>query len=267
MAKVSVIIPVYNAKENIIACIDSLLNQTLRDLEVILVDDNSSDNGIEQAQNHLSQTPSEIQFKFLKNSSNLGPGLTRNMGLKEAQGDYVIFLDADDWADASMCEKLYQKATKEGADISYCNALAHKDGVTQLLPNPNFKGKEYYLTHFKAYLWTYCFRRAFIADNGIEFPTGKSSEDTYFITCAILASQKMAKVEEALYHYIYYTSSISHKRDLTRWKHKLATFNKLMKWSKEKGYMKQYRCQLYIIYLKKAILTSIKDFLINLFNL
>lgn len=266
MPKISIIIPIFNAEKQITACVNSLLKQTIKDIEVIFVDDHSTDKSIISIKQFLQNQTTSISFKFLETASNVGPGLARNMGIEASTGEYLLFIDADDWVEPTMCESLYKEAVSKNSDISYCNAIAHKGKNSWMLENPTYNGKKHYLTHYKAYLWTYCFRRQFIVENQILFPCERSAEDSYFIACSILLCNKMAKVSKELYHYILYSTSISHKCDFSRYKQKASVFNKLLRFAEKHNLINQYRWQLYYIYLKKVILTSIKDIFLNIKN-
>ena len=96
MLKVSVIIPVYKAKETITACLDSVLAQTLDGMEVVLVDDHGGDGTIEAARGYAAAHSGPVRFRFTETEANSGPGIARNVGVAAATGDFVAFLDADD---------------------------------------------------------------------------------------------------------------------------------------------------------------------------
>ena len=111
--KVSIIVPVYNAEEYLEQCLDSIVNQTLKDIEIILVDDNSTD-----------KSP-VIMCEYQKNDSRInilkgkgtGAGGARNVGLEKAKGDYLLFLDADDFFELNMAEKMYNRGVETNSDI------------------------------------------------------------------------------------------------------------------------------------------------------
>jgi glycosyltransferase involved in cell wall biosynthesis len=102
MPKISVIIPVFNAEKTIIRCIDSLLNQTLEDMEIIVIDDHGQDSSIEIIQKRIENHPKKNKFYFAKTSVNSGPGIARNIGLQMAKGDYVAFVESDDFVESDM---------------------------------------------------------------------------------------------------------------------------------------------------------------------
>jgi glycosyltransferase involved in cell wall biosynthesis len=118
--KVSIIIPVYNASNFLERCLDSVLSQTLSDIEVICIDDCSSDNSFEILKDYVGK---DSRIKFFKNEQNIGQGLTRNKGLDIAQGEYVAFVDCDDWIEPDMYEVLYSKTKIKKYDLICCNLV------------------------------------------------------------------------------------------------------------------------------------------------
>ena len=115
MAKISVIIPVYNCEKFIEKCLQSLVNQTLTDIEIILVNDGSTDNS-----QKIIEKFSDTRIKLI-NKKNGGQSSARNVGLDVANGEYIGFIDSDDWVDSDFFEKLYNTAKKYNADISISN--------------------------------------------------------------------------------------------------------------------------------------------------
>ena len=120
---ISIIIPLYNAELYIEKCIMSLLNQTLKDIEILVIDDCGSDNSV-QVVNKLKQKHDEADIiKIVSMPVNSGAAASRNYGLQIATGEYVGFMDADDWCNDAMFEQLYTQAKQHNADWSFCNAI------------------------------------------------------------------------------------------------------------------------------------------------
>ena len=111
MADISIIVPIYNAEKYLNKCIDSLVNQTKKELEFILVNDGSTD-----LSEDIIKSYKDKRIKYFKNK-NQGIGKTRNFGIDKATGKYLMFLDSDDYLDINACEKLYNKAIKEKSDL------------------------------------------------------------------------------------------------------------------------------------------------------
>lgn len=266
MKKVSVIIPVYNASRYIERCLESIAQQTLRDIEVILIDDHGSDNSIGLAKEYaVGSLRKDIVYRFLETPQNSGPAVARNMGLKAATGEYVAFLDADDWIEPEMYETLYKNACAVEADLSCCNAMQDfEDGQqSRVLTNPIIKQnpicvreRRRFLKTYVAYFWTYIYRRAWLVENEIEFANSKSAEDSAFVGCCILAAERIAQIDEPYYHYIIHIGSLT-QRKVWKGREKRKAFNAMIAFSKRKNRLRIYWPQLLYIYIKKALLVPI----------
>ena len=112
--KISVIVPIYNVEEYLEKCLDSLVNQTLKDIEIILINDGSPDNSEAIVKKYLKKYKEKIIYHKKENE---GQGIARNYGIKLAKGEFISFVDSDDYIDLTMLEKLYNKAIKENSDI------------------------------------------------------------------------------------------------------------------------------------------------------
>jgi len=272
MPKISIIIPVYNAEKHILKCINSLLNQTLFDLEVILVDDHGFDNSIELVKKHIKNHERKDMFRFTATEHNSGPGAARNIGINLAQGEYVAFVDSDDWIESDMYSELYEAVDLQNTDV--CNCYAWLDDAqskkSRVLKNPTLSGGDFcdedkaaFLTDYVAYLWTFIFRRSFLFENKITFPPEKSAEDSYFIACCILCAKGMSQVPKALYHYVLHADSLSQSKNKFRHKDKLKAFERLFDFAKQRNMYLLFRPELDFVYVKKAYLSSCFDYLKN----
>ena len=118
MPKVSVIVPVYNVEKYIDKCLESLVNQTLKDIEIIIVNDGSTDNSIKIVEEYKEKYKNKIIYLEKENG---GLSDARNYGIQYAKGEYIAFLDSDDYVDRKMYEKLYNKAIENNSDIVECD--------------------------------------------------------------------------------------------------------------------------------------------------
>ncbi len=123
MIKVSVIVPIYNAENYLEQCLDSIVSQTLADIEIILIDDGSTDGSAEICKKYLSD--SRVRYYHKKNA---GAVMARRDGICFAKGEYIGFVDSDDWLNTSMYETMYMEAKKNNADIVFCNCIQNADG-------------------------------------------------------------------------------------------------------------------------------------------
>lgn len=266
----SIIIPVYNASQFIERCLQSVERQPLSGLEVILVDDHGSDDSIAKARHIAEQSPrKDISWHFASTPFNSGPSAARNIGLQMAIGEYVAFLDADDWVEPEMYESLYKNALKFQADLSCCNAVQdYEDGrQSRVLVNPAIENgaftapaKRHFLSTFVAYFWTFIYRREWLVEHGIKFPGTKSAEDSSFLACCVLMADRVARTDRPLYHYVMHSGSLTGRR-IWKGRDKRRSFNELIRFAKSKGVYSAYRVQLLYIYMKKAILVPIIEML------
>ncbi len=203
---ISIIVPVFNAGRYLDKCIASILTQTYSDFELILINDGSTDNSL-QLCNKYAQIDSRI---IVVSQQNSGAGVARNAGLKIANGDYVGFVDSDDYIHSSMYELLYDAAISNNADIVQCGYVkvsAHEDVIsgsnyTNLVQDNPKKAFEDYCKHRNVDNYSPCklFKRERITD--IWFGDYKYSEDAYFIFQAFLKCRKLVVIPDQLYYYV-----------------------------------------------------------------
>lgn len=273
MIKVSVILPVYGVAEYIEKCTQSLLEQTLQEMEFIYVDDHGPDNSIELVQKMIADHPRKSQFVFLKPEHNMGAGMARNFAIPHAKGEYVAFVDSDDWVEPTMFEELYNAAIAQGGvDLCYCQAAKdYLDGQpTEILRNPEIEPgtltdekRRFFLTHYVSLFWTFIYRREMLLATGIEYPETRSADDSYFVTSNLLLANSVARVDKPFYHYLIRPGSVCTTKDSTKYQKRLATFASLMKFLKDKGVYNDYKAEIDFIYLKKGYLTSVFNYVYN----
>ena len=212
MPKVSVIIPVYNVEKYLSQCLDSVVNQTLKDIEIICIDDGSTDNSLEILKTY-AQKDSRIKILTQQNS---GAGAARNLGLKKASGQYLYFMDSDDFISAELVEKMYSKIREHVADICVCQNNTFNDN-TQEYKNCNW-AKDIDLTMglevFNKYdiplnLFQFCniptqtklYRTDFVKDNKIKFQEIKICNDVFFNFYSLAMAEKIVMLKEELATY------------------------------------------------------------------
>lgn len=191
--KLSVIVPVYRAEAFLNECVDSLLGQTLRDMEIILVDDGSPDGSGAIMADYAARFPERVRTLTLDNG---GQGRARNRGMDIAQGEYLGFVDSDDYIEPEMFETLCRVADVEGADIVDCCIEAfYPDGRTELLRT--WRGDRPIAAAGSA--CNKLFRRGFVGET--RFPEGLKYEDFGFTAELLLRSGKTVHLPKALYRY------------------------------------------------------------------
>ncbi|MBR3874040.1 MAG: glycosyltransferase family 2 protein [Clostridia bacterium] len=211
MVDVSVIIPVYNASKHLEECIRSVCTQTLESIEIICVDDSSTDDSLEILY-RLAQYDSRIVVLTQKNA---GAGAARNHGLRLAQGKYLSFLDADDFFDPQMLEKAFRKAEAEQAELVVFKADFYNEklhtfspcvyGVREsMLPaHRPFSGVEIEKDIFKVvvgWAWDKLFLTDFVRENGLRFQEQRTSNDLLFVFSALAKAQRITTLPDTLAH-------------------------------------------------------------------
>jgi len=210
MIKISVIVPIYNTERYLSKCLDSLVNQTLKDIEIIVVNDETPDNS------------QKIIDKFVKKYKNIksyikkngGLSDTRNYGIKKATGEYIVFIDSDDYIDLSMLEKLYNSAKENKLDIVTCNCVKvyeDNDNKIVLKSNLNYSDdvvKNYLLAQPMACIRI--FKRELFKNNS--FKKGIYYEDLELVPRMVNSTKKIGFLDEDLYYYLQRNGSIIHQK-------------------------------------------------------
>lgn len=211
--KVSVIVPVYNVEKYLAKCLNSLVNQSLKSIEILVINDGTKDNSQVIIDQYVQQYPNLIKGLIKQNG---GLSDARNFGFRHAQGEFVAFIDSDDWVDLTMMEKLYQRAYLTQADIAVCDMeYVYEDGhvetslggdfnIVDVQENPNIVtinnsacNKLYRVTLFE----------------DVEFEKGIWYEDLATIPKLISISNRLVKVDEPLYKYFQRWNSIVHTQN------------------------------------------------------
>ncbi|MCM1324581.1 MAG: glycosyltransferase [Acetobacter sp.] len=214
--KVSVVLPIYNVAKYLPKCLDSLLNQSLEDIEIICVNDCSPDNSLEILQQYAKK---DSRIKII-DQANTGPGTARNNGIRAASGEYVGFVDPDDWVDKEMFAKMYQTAVENNADIVECGVMTHnektgktksKQGFASVISSKAFNAQEYpeYVFDGITSGWNKLCRRTFLIENNIYFSDGRAAEDHYFTIAARLKAKSAVCLPEPYYNYFVRSSSLT----------------------------------------------------------
>lgn len=271
MPKVSVIVPVHNSRDYISACLDSLVEQTLDDMEIVLVDDRGRDDSLQIIQTYLTAYEGGKQFVITQTAEGKGPGAARNTGIACASGEYVAFLDSDDLLEPEFCERLYNAAAGIGADLAFCDiSFEYPGGISIIKTNPKVesgpideKKKKKFLSRGTAFFTTFIYKKSFLSDSGISFPLTRCAEDKCFLACCILCAGSIASVGKPLYRYLIYQDSVSKKKDRKRHSQRLESFRLLKSFAKERGLYRQYRCAINSLCLKQGTLRSWIDYLKN----
>ena len=273
MIKVSVILPVYGVADYIVKCTESLLAQTLQEMEFLFVDDRGPDNSIELLKQTIKGHPREKQFCILTPEHNLGAGMARNFAIPEAKGEYIAFVDSDDWIEPDMFERLYNRAKEQGnTDLCMCQASKdYLDGTpSEILSNPEVTEgaftpdkRAFFLTHYVSYFWTFIYRRELIEKRVIRYPEDRSADDSFFLACALMTANSIARVDVPFYHYLIRPGSVCTTKDSVKYKKRLIVFSKLMDYAKQQGVYPEYQQEIDFLYIKKGYLSTLVNYVVN----
>jgi glycosyltransferase involved in cell wall biosynthesis len=219
--KITIIIPVYNSEEYLHRCLDSVLAQTFADFECILVDDFSEDNSFKICENYAKK---DSRIIVLKNDENMGASLTRKKGLDHAKGEYIQFVDSDDYIESDMLEKMYDKALAENLDIVFCDFIILRE-FDNLYVNADIENKskieiiKQIGVTINSYLASPCNKiiRKQIFDS-VMFSNTSHAEDKYISLQTTYYAKKIGYVNVAFYNYVKnpYSSSCNVKYNLKR---------------------------------------------------
>lgn len=210
MVKVSVIIPVYNAEKYLQECLNSICNQTLKDIEIICINDCSTDNSLTILQEYASR---DMRIKIIDFNENKGAAAARNAGIDAAYGDYIGFVDSDDFIDLDFYEKLYNKAVETNADavkgkLYLFEPVAQKVYIEDWI-DINDKVKKHKANFYFTFT-TAIYNRQLILDNNVRFLENLVHfEDPYFTIKACLFYKNLETVDSAKYYYVDNKSSAS----------------------------------------------------------
>lgn len=213
MVDISIIVPIYNAEKYLNKCIDSLINQTKKELEFILVNDGSTDKTEE-----IIKSYKDSRIKYFKNK-NQGIGKTRNFGIEKATGKYIMFLDSDDYLKNNACEILYKNTEKAKADLAICDFYKIYDsGAEEKIKLLSFKPTTLRKTpslvnEINLAPWNKLYKKKLITKNKIKFVENLKYEDAPFVIEAFSKAEKIIKVDEYLNYYLIHGNSETTVRD------------------------------------------------------
>ena len=211
MATVSVIIPVYNAERYIAQCLDSVLAQTLRDIEVICVDDGSTDGSVAILKSYAAR---DSRLRLIR-QKNAGAGAARNQGLREANGEFLSFLDSDDFFEPTMLEKAVARAREYQTDIVIFNSDQYhmdkkafvqvpwvmvKEDIPPYMPFTYRQLTGNVFLSFVGWAWDKLYRRDFVEEHDLWFQEQRTTNDMLFVFSALVVAKQIAVLDEVLAH-------------------------------------------------------------------
>ena len=255
--KLSVIVPVYGVEKYLQACIDALVNQTMKDIEFIFVNDASPDGSLAILRENERKYPDLI--RVIDSKENLMQGGARNLGIRAARGEYVGFVDSDDFIHPEMYEKLYNKVV--GCDAAFGRYMEVPEGavlhtfldrpVANLMPQsppvaleekaPDNNDISRLLTENLGGVWCGVWRKSIITDNDIWFPEHLKYEDNYWATLMRCYLRKIAFAPDAVYYYRIRETGTVRSRNNPNHYHRITIEQMLMAEAEKRGLAESYR--------------------------
>jgi glycosyltransferase involved in cell wall biosynthesis len=243
--KVSIIVPVYNSSQYLRRCIESLINQNLDSYEIILVNDASTDDSLEIMKEFKSKNKKLI--KIIDLDKNIKQGGARNRGIEISNGEYIGFVDSDDWVNKNMFNKLYNKAKETNSDIVDCDYyIANSSDEIVEIKQSNSKEqigelstqKKKNLIINSGRMWTKIFKRKLFEN--IKFSESVFYEDNEIMPSLMVACSKLEKVDKPLYYYFIdnQESTTSKKNDYRHFDRLITSKNIIKNFKKENNYYK-----------------------------
>ncbi len=253
MPKVSVIVPVYNVEEYLERCLDSLVNQTLKDIEIIIVNDGSTDGSKEKIQKYIN-TYKNIVYLEKKNG---GLSSARNYGIPYAKGEYIGFVDSDDYVELTMYEKMYNKAIEEKSDMVECDFIWEYPNKKREDIGKVYSSKKEAIIEARVVAWNKIIKKDIIEKTKITFPEGLRYEDIEFFYKIVPYLDKISFVKETLVHYVQRESSIANTQN-ERTGEIFKIWENVLNYYIENNIFNEYRSELEYSYTRILLCSSLK---------
>ena len=199
LPEVSILVPVYNVAQYLPQCLESIVNQTLKNIEIILVNDCSPFPEDDRICREYAEKDNRI--KYFIHSENKGVGGARNTAIEKASATYIGWIDSDDWAELDMFEKLYENIKENGSDISQCYFTEHLGNEQKLRKLKTFRKQKDVLNSLNVLLWNKLFKKELFTENKIYFPEHISIDDVATMPRLFYFVNHVSLVKESLYHY------------------------------------------------------------------
>ena len=245
MSCLSVIVPCYNGEKFIGRCLESLVNQTLQDIEIIVINDGSTDNSQDIIDSYANKYHNIQAYKI----PNSGIADARNFGVSKVETPYFGFLDCDDYTDVTMFEKMYNQASETNAQVVVSNFYWVKGKKKKLEKEGPYNTGKDMLIHLFAVLWNKIYDTAFVRSTNIRFPSGNRYEDAYFLYCLAPNIERIAFVDEAFVHYVQHENSITHNNN-EEVKNMITIFDNILNYYAHTNRYDEYHDELEYLHIK-----------------
>jgi len=242
--KVSVILPVYNVESYISQCLDTLIHQSLHEIEIILIDDSSTDRSGAICDEYAIN---DDRIVVIHNTVNIRQGLSRNKGIEIASGEYIGFVDPDDWVDLDFYEKLYNAAIKGNFDIAkstskyyYQNGeFSHSTDFNRNIKKGQCKGKPLFLLFMNEH-GTAIYRKEIMVNHNIRYPDIRNAEDDVFLLQYTYFAKSITLVSESYHYYRQHEESTISIREWVYYESILQCFKLQLEFANSNPMLKTY---------------------------
>ena len=253
MIKVSIIVPAYNVEEHIEKCLETLVNQTLKEIEIIVVNDGSTDETKRKVEPFLEKYPEKVKYLEKQNG---GLSDARNYGMLYAQGEYIGFIDSDDYVELNMFEEMYQKAKEENSDMVECDFIWEYPHRQRIDIGKIYEGKKEALLYARVVAWNKLIKRETLEKAEIRFPKGLRYEDTEFFYKLLPSLEKISFVKIPMVHYVQRSNSIVNTQN-ERVKEIFEIWDNVFKFYKENNLFEEYKNEIEYTYARFLLCSSL----------
>ncbi len=244
MPQISIIIPVYNVARYLPQCLDSVIAQTMREIEIICVNDCSTDDSLAILEGYAAK---DARFKVISKPENSGLSATRNVGIDNASGQYLMFIDSDDYIDVTLCKKVYDLVEEQQADLVIYDYHVFVDGSPVSANSKVEKSQlaemdsqnRLALLRLKSFSWTKFVRSDIMRGLGIRFPEGRVYEDIPVYWQLVIQVPRISLLPEKLYYYRQRSGSICYTPNWSQ-ADSLANYDMLREFLIKKGLISIY---------------------------
>ncbi|WP_022757277.1 glycosyltransferase [Butyrivibrio fibrisolvens] len=250
--KVSIIVPIYNVENYLEKCLDSLTGQSLNDIEILAVNDGSTDGSLKILENYASKDSRIVVL----NKENGGLSDARNYAFPYIHGEYVGFIDSDDYVDPKMYEVMYNRAIETSSDIVECNLPHTFDDYEDTEIGRHIHDKKELIMNGRSVVWNKIYKTSWLLETGVRFPKGLIYEDVNFYCKIVPFLNKIEYVEEPFVHYVQRGTSINNFQTLKTMQI-FDILDDIHKFYEEKGFMDEYGEALEFLYTRILLCSSL----------
>ena len=253
MKSVSVIVPFYNVESYIGRCLETLVKQTLDDIEIILVNDGSKDRSKIVVDKYIKEYPEKIVYLEKENG---GLSDARNFAIPYAKGEYIAFLDSDDYVNVEMYKDMYELAKRENSDMVECDFYWEYPDKKKEDIGVIYNGKKEMIEKVRVVAWNKLIKKEILEKSKVIFPKGYRYEDVEFTYKLVPYLDKVSFLKKPYVHYIQREGSISNNQN-ERNKEIFDVLEHVIEFYKEKDLYEEYKDELEYIYIRYAFCSSL----------